>query len=160
MNQLTTLIERRQRSREVQLDDVDLAILRTLAEDGRMPNKDLAQRAHIAPSTCLNRVRALRSSGVIRGFHADIDPRALGLDVSALIAVRITTGARTRLMELARRVRELPEVLGVFVVGGDHDLLVNVVCASTDELRDFVAEHLADERTFAQTQTRIVFDQL
>ncbi len=58
------------------LDDVDRRILGVLAADGRMPNNALAAEVGVAPSTCLARVRALRDSGVIRGYHADIDPAA------------------------------------------------------------------------------------
>jgi hypothetical protein len=62
----------------VSLDDTDRIILHELARDARLPNNTLAQRAGIAPSTCLARVRALRERGVIRGYHADISPAALG----------------------------------------------------------------------------------
>src|SRR5690242_6866 len=54
------------------LDDVDRAILEALSDDARLPNNRLAERVGVAPSTCLQRVRALRRSGVLRGFHADI----------------------------------------------------------------------------------------
>ena len=66
------------------LDDVDRDILGALAEDGRIPNNALAERVGVAPSTCLSRMRALRSSGVIRGIHADIDPAAVGRPLQAM----------------------------------------------------------------------------
>ena len=75
------------------LDPVDRAILHELAVDARVPNNALAERVGVAPSTCLARVRALRQSGVIRGFHADIAPAALGRDLEAMIAVRLAAHA-------------------------------------------------------------------
>jgi DNA-binding Lrp family transcriptional regulator len=64
--------------RAPELDAVDRRILRVLAHDARVPNNALAEHVGIAPSTALGRVRALRERGVIRGYHADIDPVALG----------------------------------------------------------------------------------
>src|SRR5919201_5857093 len=78
-------------------DEVDRRILRVLAEDARIPNNALAERVGIAPSTCLGRVRALRERGVIRGYHADIDPAALGRPIQAMIAVRLQSHARSRI---------------------------------------------------------------
>ncbi|MBF6394161.1 winged helix-turn-helix transcriptional regulator, partial [Nocardia farcinica] len=69
------------------LDDVDRILLDELARDGRMTNNALAAAAGIAPSTCLGRVRSLVERGVIRGFHADIDPAALGRSLQAMISV-------------------------------------------------------------------------
>src|SRR3978361_2107443 len=76
------------------LDAVARRLLRALAADARLPNNALAQRAGIAPSTCLGRVRALRESGVIRGYHADVGPAALGRPIQAMIAVRLQAHAR------------------------------------------------------------------
>ena len=56
------------------IDETDRAILRLLADDARLPNNAIAESVGIAPSTCLGRIRALRDKGVIRGYHADIDP--------------------------------------------------------------------------------------
>ena len=57
-----------------ELDETDRRIVLELARDARIPNNTLAERAGVAPSTCLGRVRALRERGVIRGYHADVDP--------------------------------------------------------------------------------------
>src|SRR5579875_4192631 len=100
------------------LDEVDRRLLRLLADDARLPNNALAQQAGIAPSTCLARVRALRERGVIRGFHADIDPIALGRPIQAMIAVRLQSHARGAMTSFAHRVAELPEVLNVFFLAG------------------------------------------
>src|SRR5437763_16523322 len=78
------------------LDETDRRILRELIADARIPNNALADRVGIAPSTCLGRVRALRESGVIRGYHADVDPAALGPPVQALLSLRSQPPARAR----------------------------------------------------------------
>lgn len=153
-------LEQRRQPHPVRLDEADRIILRELSADARLPNNVLARRADLAPSTCLNRVRTLRRAGIIRGFHADIDLRSLGLSVYALISISVHPQARNNMLELARQLRDLPETLNVFVLAGERDLLLHVAVASTDELRDFVAKHLGTNQAFLNTQTSLVFEHL
>ena len=144
----------------VRLDEVDLRILRALSADARIPNNLLASRAGVAPSTCLGRVRALQESGVIRGFHADLDPAKLGLRIAAMVSVVVRSESRDSMLASARTLRGLPEVQDVFVLGGTPDILVHVVTDSIESLRDFVAENLGANADFSSTQTNIVFEHL
>ena len=140
------------------VDAVDRAILHELAADARLPNNALAERVGVAPSTCLMRVRALRERGVIRGFHADIDPVALGRDLQAMIAVRLAGHARASMGPFVTRVARLPEVLDVYFVAGVNDYLLHVAVGSTADLRDFVAEHLNRDPDVASTETNLIFE--
>ncbi|MCI2237207.1 Lrp/AsnC family transcriptional regulator [Paenibacillus sp. TRM 82003] len=140
------------------VDAVDRAILHVLAEDGRISNAALAQRVGIAPSTCLLRVRALRAAGVIRGFHADVDPDALGLHLQAMIAVRLAAHARGSMGPFVARIRRQPEVLDVYFVAGANDYLLHVAVTSTGALREFVAEHLSRDQDVALTETSLIFE--
>lgn len=152
--------DRREQPNRLRLDEADIVILRELSRDARTPNNLLASRAGLAPSTCLNRVRALQAAGVIKGFHAEIDLGSLGLDVQAMISINVHAQARKNMLELARALRDLPETLSVFVLGGEHDLLLHAACASTAELREFVATHLGSNQAFVSTQTTLVFERL
>ena len=140
------------------LDAVDRAILHELAADARLPNNALAERVGVAPSTCLMRVRALRERGVIRGFHADIDPVALGRDLQAMIAVRLAGHARGSMGPFVTRIGRLPEVLDIYFVAGVNDYLLHVAVGSTAGLRDFVAEHLNRDPDVAATETNLIFE--
>ncbi len=146
------------RTRFGALDDVDRDILRELERDGRISNKDLADLVGVAPSTCHARVRALRESGVIRGFSADVDPRALGRGLQAIIAVRLQAQARARLGRFARDLAGRPEVRDVYLLGGTDDVLAHVQVADSDALRQFVIDHLSTRQEVAHTQTSIVFE--
>lgn len=143
-----------------QLDDVDRSILHELERDGRQSNKDLAAAVGIAPSTCHARVRALRESGVLRGFTAQVDPDALGRGLQAIIAVRLQAAARARLGRFARALAERPEVQDVYLLGGSEDVLVHVAVADSQALRAFVVEHLSMRQEVAHTQTSLVFEHL
>jgi DNA-binding Lrp family transcriptional regulator len=139
------------------VDETDLVILRELARDARLPNNALAQRAGIAASTCLARVRSLRERGVIRGYHADIDPAALGRPLQAMVAVRLQADARSHLRSFVAGMAQLPEVLNVFFLAGKDDFLLHVAAASTQALRDFV-ERLSRNADVAYTETSLIFE--
>src|SRR3954454_7291143 len=143
-----------------QLDAVDRAILAALSADARIPNNALAELAGIAASTCLGRVRALRERGVIRGFHADVDPAAIGRPIQAMIAVRMQSHARSHLTEFATSVAELPEVLNVFFLAGADDFLVHVAARSTENLRHFVVASLSGNPDVALTETNLIFEHI
>src|ERR1700760_3514642 len=139
------------------LDDIDRHIVRELARDARIANNALAERVGIAPSTCLGRVRSLRERGVIRGYHADVDPAALGRPLQAMIAVRLQAHARGRIRGFVAEVARLPEVLNVFFLAGKDDFLLHVAAASTQALRDLV-EGLSANGDVAYTETSLIFE--
>src|SRR3954447_17633785 len=139
-------------------DEIDLRILRVLAEDARIPNNALAEQVGIAPSTCLGRVRALREQGVVRGYHADIDPAALGRPIPAMIAVRLQTHARGHIPDFMAKIATLPEVLNVFFLGGANHFLVHIAATSTQNLRDFVVVNLSGNPDVALTETNLIFE--
>ena len=139
------------------LDDTDRRILRELVRDARLPNNALAQRVGIAPSTCLGRVRALREQGAIRGYHADVDPAAIGRPLQAMVAVRLQAHARGHIRAFVAEEARLPEVLNVFFLAGKDDFLLHVAAESTAALRDFV-ERLSPNADVAYTETSLIFE--
>ena len=143
-----------------ELDGIDRAIVRLLSTDGRMPNNAIAEQVGIAPSTCLGRIRSLMDRGTIRGFHADIDPAAIGLGVQVLIAVRLKASTRSHVGTFAKEIAKLPGVMNVFFLGGADDFMLHVAAASTDGVRDFVAEHLSRRDDVANTVTHLIFEHI
>ncbi|WP_405495422.1 Lrp/AsnC family transcriptional regulator [Nocardia sp. NBC_00511] len=144
----------------VPLDAIDRVLLDALSRDGRMTNNALAAAAGIAPSTCLGRVRALVEQGVIRGFHADIDPAAVGRDLQAMIAVRVHSSARSHLAEFGAQMGALRQVENVYFIAGADDYLIHVATADSGELREFVLEHLSAHPAVSSTETILIFDHL
>jgi DNA-binding Lrp family transcriptional regulator len=142
------------------LDQIDHAILRLLAADGRMPNLALASAVGIAPSTCLGRVRALRESGVIRGYHADVDLTAVGLPIQAIIAVRLQAHHRDQIQAFVTLAPHLPGVVEVFHVAGGTDYLLHVATADTTALHDFILEYFAASPAIQHAETSLVFRHL
>lgn len=142
----------------VSLDEIDLDILRILSSNGRISNSDLAAKLGIAASTCLGRVRRLVDEGAIRSFSAEIAPEAIGLELQALISVTLRAGARAKLAEFMQSMREHPQVVQVFFLGGQEDFMVHVAVENSEEVREFVLEQLSNNASVANTRTNIVFD--
>ncbi|HTJ70888.1 MAG TPA: Lrp/AsnC family transcriptional regulator [Actinospica sp.] len=142
------------------LDEIDRAILRVLSRDARTPNNAIAELVGIAPSTCHGRIRALRERGVVRGFHADIDPAALGLGLQAMIAVQLNVHSRAQINTFMRDVPHLPGVVSVFHVAGTDDYLLHIAVRDSDALREFVLDHLTGHPAVRHTETSLIFAHL
>ncbi|HSC91010.1 MAG TPA: Lrp/AsnC family transcriptional regulator [Gaiellaceae bacterium] len=139
------------------LDRIDRTLVAALQENARLSNKELAERAGLAPSTCLERVRSLRGRGVIRGYHADVDPAALGRELEAVVAVRIRPHSRPVVDAFWAHVLELPETIEISHVSGADDFLVHIAVADTDALRDFILDGLTTRPEVAHLETHLVF---
>ncbi len=144
----------------VELDDIDRQIVTALHADARMPNSALAELVGIAASTCHGRVRRLQEVGVIRGFHADIDPAAIGLGLQAMISVSLQSGARARIRDFIAHMRRLPQVMDVYFLAGADDFILHVAARDTAHLRAFVVENLNADADVAGTQTSLIFEHL
>lgn len=142
------------------MDELDSAILAALQADGRRSNRELAAELGVAPSTALERVRALRQRGALTGVHYIADPAMLGRPVQAMVTVRLRPQSREIVQGFRDFVIQLPETLQVFVTTGSEDLLVHVAVPSTEALRDFVLDSLTKRREVAGIRTDVVFDHL
>jgi DNA-binding Lrp family transcriptional regulator len=141
------------------LDDIDRTLLEVLKSDGRISNAALAEAAGIAPSTAHVRLRALQDRGVVTGFLTSIDQRSLGLGLQAIIGVTLRPGARQEsILRFSEEVRDLPQVLQVFFLGGADDFIIHIAVADSSAVREFVVEHLSAQPSVASTRTSLIFD--
>lgn len=140
------------------LDRIDTRILAELQQNARLSNKELAARVDLAPSTCLERVRRLIDSGVITGAHAAVDPRALGIELQAMVGVRLQLHSRDTVEAFLAEMVKLPEVLAGYYLSGATDFLLHVAARDTDHLRDFVLASLTEREEVARVETSLIFD--
>jgi DNA-binding Lrp family transcriptional regulator len=139
------------------MDELDTEIVRLLQTDARQSNRELARRLGVAPSTCLERVRALTRRGVIRGYHADINLPDLNRGVQALVSVQIRPLSRTVINTFKDDVSTMPEVVGVFVVAGGDDLVLHVAVPDLDHLHAFLLDRLSKRKEIAGFRTSVIF---
>lgn len=126
----------------VKLDRIDRRILADLQTDGRMTNVELARRAGISAPPCLRRVRALEEAGYIRGYHAEIDPSALGFNVTIFAHVGLNSQAEADLKSFEELVQEWPEVRECHMLAGETDFLLKVVAQDWDDYQRFLTTRL------------------
>jgi DNA-binding Lrp family transcriptional regulator len=126
----------------MQLDTMDLRILRELQDDGALTNVELARRVHLSPSPCLARVKALEQAGVIRRYVALADPKALGLGLSVFISISLKAQSREALAAFEQRIAEHDEVMECYLMTGDSDYLIRVAVADIAALERFILEQL------------------
>lgn len=128
--------------RRVKLDQIDLRILRDLQDDGRITNVDLAKRAGISAPPCLRRVRALEESGYIRGYHADVNPEALGYGVTVFAQVGLSSQAESDLVAFEALAAGWPLVRECYMLAGETDFLLRIVAPDWDSYNRFLTSEL------------------
>jgi len=110
----------------------DIRILKALQSEGRLTNQELAERVGMSTSPCWRRVKRLEEAGVIRGYQALVDRRAVGLGVLAFVRVQIDTHSHDEAERFEREVGELEAVIACFSVAGEADFLLQVVATDLD----------------------------
>ncbi|MEZ4456989.1 MAG: Lrp/AsnC family transcriptional regulator [Gemmatimonadales bacterium] len=96
----------------VEMDRIDSEIVGLLQKNGRLSNKEIAAEVGLAPSSCWERVQRLVAAGVFAGFHAEVDPRAMGVGLQAVVAVRLARHRRDQLDKFRRKSSRHPKWSG------------------------------------------------
>lgn len=140
------------------LDRTDRAILRLLQNDARLSVKELASRVGLAPSSVHGRIRQLRTSGVLRGAHAEVDPRAFGIGLEALLMIGLSKHERETVDRFLDDTIALPEVRAAFLVSGRYDVVVHVSVRDTQHLKDLALDHFTSRPAVTRIETSIIFE--
>ena len=126
------------------MDSVDRAILSHLQEDGRLSNVELAERVQLSASATLRRVRNLETSGAISGYHAVIDPSAVGRGYQVTVHTTLMLRNRETIQAFEAALLELDEVIECQRMFGDPDYLVRVAVADAEAYERFLINTFAD----------------
>ncbi len=117
------------------MDQLDFAIIASLERDGRQSFSGLAESVGFSKTPCWNRVQALEAAGVIRGYTANVDAKAIGLGVFAFVQVMIDFSRRAA-FEAA--VLQNPSILECYTTAGEADYVLKLVCRDVDDLDDLL----------------------
>lgn len=138
------------------IDRTDRAILAALVADGRIAVRALAQKIHISRANAYARIARMMAAGVIAGFTARLDPAKIGLGTSAYVSLTIEQNAWRAVLE---KLREIPYVEHIALVGGDYDVLVLVRAPDNAVLRQVVLERIQGISSVRSTRTWLVFEE-
>jgi DNA-binding Lrp family transcriptional regulator len=134
------------------LDAVDRQILSELQADGRMTNVELARRVELSAPPCLRRVRRLEEAGIIRGYHAEVDPVALGWPITFFALVGLESQKQAVLGAFEEEVKTWPEVRECHMIRGGGDFLLRLVARDTAH-ENVLTQKLTGHDSVSRVQT-------
>lgn len=137
----------------MELDDTDRAILRILQENARTPFSEIARQIDMSSATVHDRVNRMEQAGVIEGYHARVDPRAVGLGISAIVGLRVEQGREHDTLE---RLEEIDGVQEVHLTTGEWDVMMRVYASDADALRELMFDQIARMDGFARSHTMVI----
>jgi DNA-binding Lrp family transcriptional regulator len=138
------------------LDLIDRKILAELQADGRMTNVELSRRVGISAPPCLRRVRALEQNGLIEGYHARLNARALGYEVTVFAMVSLSRQAGAELGEFEARCRDWPMVRECHMLNGEIDFLLKCVAPNLLSFQTFLTDELTALPNVSNVKTSLV----
>jgi DNA-binding Lrp family transcriptional regulator len=138
------------------LDSIDMRILSELQSNGRITNVELSRRAKITAPPCLRRMRALEKAGYVRGYHADLDGKLLGFEVSGFVFVGLASQAEADLKQFEEQVRAWPNVRECHMLSGEVDFLLKVVAKDLSAFQSFITDTLTAAKNVASVKSSLV----
>ena len=127
----------------MEIDRFDRQILRVLQEEGRISNQDLADRIGLSPSPCLRRMRALEETGVVTGYRALLDAKALGYTLMALVYIAMDKHTPERFEHFENEIRAIPEVLEcLLITGQDADYQIKVIVRDMEAYQELLLNRI------------------
>jgi DNA-binding Lrp family transcriptional regulator len=141
---------------DVTLDEIDLRILRLLRADARRSARSLAREISMSAGAVIERLSRMENSGVIRGYHADIDPVALGYRMRVIVSVSLK--AEAEVQTVIDYFMELKEVIAVYLVAGRWDLVLLARIRTQEQLRAELLEAVRRCPGFERSETMLVLE--
>ena len=124
------------------INQFDRAILKTLQQEGRISNVELAERVNLSESACLRRVRVLEKSGLIKGYAAVLDQQKLGLPGNVYVNITLEHSDLADLSAFEKAVQNMPEVMECYLMTGEYDYLLRLVVSNVDDFERIHRQHL------------------
>jgi len=139
----------------MRFDDIDMRILALLQEEGRMTNVDLAERVGLTAPPCLRRVRALEEQGAIKGYHATLDPSALGYNLTVFAMVSLRSQAESDLRAFEALAADIPEVRECHMLNGEIDFMLKIVATDLQAFQTLLTSKLTPAPNVEHVKTSL-----
>ena len=138
------------------LDKIDRKILSALQADGRTTNVDLSKRVGISAPPCLRRVRTLEETGYIEGYHAKLNSKALGFEVTVFAMVGLQKQSGADINSFVQHTQNWPLVRECYMLNGEIDFLLKCVAPDLSTFQDFLTNDLTPTPNVAHVKTSLV----
>ena len=145
---------------KIELTAMDRKILRALQQDGRMTIQALAEGVGVSASSCLRRIRQMEEAGIITAYSATVDQKAVGLPVSVFISIKLERQRAHELDAFGEAISRWPEVMECYLMTGQFDFLLRVVCADLEAYEQFLREKLTQVEGVASIESSFSLGQV
>lgn len=143
-----------------ELDRIDNKILSVLQENARIPITELAERVGLSVTPCGERVKNLEKEGVILGYHARLDPQAMGLGLLVFVELKLSTKSSAIFGKFKQEILKLPSVLECHLVSGDFDYLIKARIAQMADYRHLLGDILLTLPGAQESRSYIVMEEV
>ena len=140
----------------IKLDTIDIKILETLQEDGRITTKALAEKMNLTTTPVYERVKRLEKEGIVKQYAALVDQQKLGLNLIAFISISLTRHSRSYLEKFVTEVNQYKEVMECYHIAGNFDFLLKVVMKNMESYEAFILTKLSTIPNLGQVQSSFV----
>jgi len=142
------------------LDRIDRRIIDLLQKDGRLSMTELAQRVGLSATPCTERVRRLEREGVITGYHARVDPRALGRPLLVFVELKLAAKSTATFDRVKKELAFVPEVMECHLVSGDFDYLIKARIAEMSDYRRLLGNILLKLPSATESRSYVVMEEV
>jgi Lrp/AsnC family leucine-responsive transcriptional regulator len=143
----------------MKLDEIDFRMLEILQTDARIPVLELADKVGLSPTPCSRRLRRLETEGIIANYYAALDPRAIGLDVTAFISVRVRHSPELA-AKFTAAIQKMPNIRGCYRLTGSYDYLLRIHATDMNSLSRWLQDRLHTIPSVLHTHTSIVMESI
>ena len=145
---------------EVNLDKIDLKILKLLQENGRKTNVQLSNEIGLSPAPTLERVKKLETSGIIKSYHAVVEENSVALGIKAMIQVSLVRQKDNAISNFKKHIDKSDEIVECYQVTGNYDYLLKVVVKDIPSFEKLIGEKLSKIPDIGQMQTNVILSEV
>ena len=145
---------------EVNLDKIDLKILKLLQENGRKTNVQLSNEIGLSPAPTLERVKKLENSGIIKSYHALVEEKSVELGIKAMIQISLVRQKDNAISNFKKQIDKIDEIVECYQVTGNFDYLLKVVVKDIPSFEKLIGEKLSKIADIGQMQTNVILSEV
>ena len=140
------------------MDDLDKEIIYILQQDSKITNAQLAKEIGLSPSSTLERVRRLESSGIITGYSLILDKEKLGIECGFLVYIKLTSIHKETVENFIDIIKDIPQIVEAYKVSGNADFILKIYCNKISDFEYLISEVLSEIEEIKDIRSEIILD--
>ncbi len=141
---------------DVKIDEIDQTILMLLNDNGKLSNKEVADKIGLTVTPTYERIRRLERSGVIKGYRAVLDSKLMGKDLHVHLHITLKNHETESILDFEEKIVQLEEVVGCYNIAGDYDYTLHVEISDMDAYHEFIRKTLTSIKNIGNIQSAFV----